>query len=1091
MTRQIVRRLALCGSVLFAAVAGVSAWAQAPDEEIAGSGGETQVPSVEELIVTAQRVAESIQDVPIAVTALPDDMLADRQIINPSDLQLNAPNVSFSATNFGGSNFSIRGIGQLVISRSGEAGVSSHVNEIAVATNLNAIEFFDVERIEILRGPQGTLFGRNATGGALNVVTKMPSVDSVEGFADVEAGGYNHSRLKGALNLPLTSDIAFRVSGFKLERDGYVENVAYGQRDASGRAIPGIDDDVDGRNLWASRATLSWDMTDRASAWVQYSVFREDDDRVRVSNQICKRHVLPTTGCVPDEFGWETPHLGSTTGGIFGGAAGALPAGAPGTNPALYDYPRPVIETFREMHTDMEPVFQQKEDLWSFGFDYEFDQISVSLVGAARDYETLTQQDYLMDVGPRLAATPQNPAGIWPTSTPAGGAGAEWTSETCNVAEGTGGIRGGCIFPTHQDRVFAYDQLDVNGKYFTLEAKAHSDFDGQFNFLAGASRHEDRNYGGYYVLANTLDLVSNYGSVALGAPPLYPGYFYNTNNPEDGGPLQEGRALFGELYYDATDRLKFTAGLRFNEDEKAVSDSSLLFNSIDVAGAVQGLFGPNPIWLRSGLFSEMAAAAANPAASLSENSSRTLEFHNATGVYSQNAPTAIGSLAAIGAAQAIGAQIAAGLLPIQFVPQAIAGLPLPPIFKGTVGALLSRNPALIARDAGLAAGAQAFAMIANALGPVPVFGETRWVNNNPTDARWQEVSGRVGFDYQLGDNTMLYGFFSRGYKPGGFNPAIPVHFQDTSPFTFDAEQISSLETGIKTSLMDGGLILYGAAFTYDYSGLQVTRIRNNSSINENVDAAISGLELEGQWRPAAMPGLLVDFAYSLLNAKAKDTLSIDPINRTGGNPDYILLNNIDPGSLTGINFVARESQITPPVLAAFVASLPVTTQALLRGYTGANILYPPNAAGVAIPAYFSRSFLDAVGVETLDGVPVDLDGNDLPNAPRHTARIGLAHTWEIGSGLLTLRWDYYWQSKSYAREFNAVGDEIDAWAQHNLMLVYESGGGWSARAWVRNLLDEEIVTGKYLTSDTSGFFRNYFVTEPQIYGVSLRYVFGE
>ena len=79
---------------------------------------------MEELIVTAQRVAESIQDVPIAVTALTDDMLADRQIINPSDLQLNTPNVSFSATNFGGSNLSIRGIGQLVISRSGrERGV--------------------------------------------------------------------------------------------------------------------------------------------------------------------------------------------------------------------------------------------------------------------------------------------------------------------------------------------------------------------------------------------------------------------------------------------------------------------------------------------------------------------------------------------------------------------------------------------------------------------------------------------------------------------------------------------------------------------------------------------------------------------------------------------------------------------------------------------------------------------------------------------------------------------------------------------------------------------------------------------------------
>lgn len=1089
MARQRAERLVACG-VFLALAAAFPISAQETEQEASDPGVETELSSVEELIITAQRVAESIQDVPIAVTALTDDMLADRQIVTPSDLQLNTPNVSFGATNFGGSNFSIRGVGQLVISRSGETGVSSHVNEIAVATNLNTIEFFDLERVEILRGPQGTLFGRNATGGALNVVTKMPSLDGFDGFADIEAGNFSHSRLKGAMNLPLTSNIAFRVSGFKLKRDGYTENLAYGQTNAAGQTIPGIDEDIDGRNLWAMRSTLAWDVTDRADVWIQYSVFREDDDRTRITNQVCKRNPLPTTGCLPDEFGWETPHLGATTAGIFAGAAGALPPGVSGADPALYDFPRPFVGSFRKMHTDFEPVFQMKEDLWSFGFNHDFDSLQFSVVGALRDYDALARQDYLMDVGARLGPTPQNPAGAWPTSEPAGGAGAEWLSDTCNVAQGTSGLFGGCVLPALQTLQFAYDQGDSNGTYYTVEAKMRSDLDGRFDFLLGTSRHKGTNYGGYYVIANTLDLVSLYGSPALGAPPLYPGFFYNTNNPEDGGPPQDGRATFGELYYEATDRLKFTAGLRFNEDNKIVSDSSVLFNSANVTAAVGGLFGPNPIWLRSGMFGEMAAMAANPAATLSQASLRILEFHNAGGVYEANAPTAIGALVAIGAAQAIGQQIAAGLLPIQFVPQAIAGLPLPPIFQGTVGALLSQNPAVIGADAGLAAGAQAFGAIANAVGPAPAFGETRFVTGSPSEAQWNEISGRIGFDYQLGDNTLLYGFFSRGYKPGGFNPAIPPAFQDVSAFTFDAEQVNSFEVGAKSSLLDGRLTLYGAAFTYDYSGLQITRIRNNSSINENVDAAISGLELEGVWRPAAMEGLNVDFAYSMLSAKAKDTLSIDPINRTGGNPDYILLNNIDPGSLTGINFVARESQITPQVIAAFVASLPPATQALIGGNLGVNILYPPNAAGVAIPAYFSRNLLDALGVETLEGVPVNLDGNDLPNAPRHTARVGLAQSWEMGSALVTLRWDYYWQSESYAREFNGVGDEIDSWGQHNLMLMYESGGGWSARAWVRNVLNDENVTGKYLTSDTSGFFRNYFVTEPKIYGLSLRYVFG-
>ena len=79
-----------------------------------------------------------------------------------------------------------------------------------------------------------------------------------------------------------------------------------------------------------------------------------------------------------------------------------------------------------------------------------------------------------------------------------------------------------------------------------------------------------------------------------------------------------------------------------------------------------------------------------------------------------------------------------------------------------------------------------------------------------------------------------------------------------------------------------------------------------------------------------------------------------------------------------------------------------------------------------------------------------------------------------------------------AREFNTKGDEIDSWDQHNMALIYNSTDGkWNARAWVRNIQDEENITGDYLTSDTSGYFRNYFLTEPKIYGLTVRYNFGE
>ena len=301
--------------------------------------------------------------------------------------------------------------------------------------------------------------------------------------------------------------------------------------------------------------------------------------------------------------------------------------------------------------------------------------------------------------------------------------------------------------------------------------------------------------------------------------------------------------------------------------------------------------------------------------------------------------------------------------------------------------------------------------------------------------------------------------------------------------------MNAIEAGIKSTLMDGGLVVNGALFSYDYTGLQVTRIVNNSSINENIDAGILGLELEGRWHPQGMPGFAVDFAYGSLFSDIKGSRSVDPINRTAGNSDYILLNNIDPGSLTGVNYIARESQITAALVAAAL-QVPAALD-IRNGLTVQSVSYPANAAGASIPAFFSRNFLAAAGVETLDGLPTNLDGNELPNAPRHTIKLGLSHTWNMGAAaLVTLRWDYYWQSESYAREFNTVGDEIDSWSQHNLSLIYESGGNWSARAWVRNLQDKEIVTGKYLTTDTSGFFRNYFLTEPRIYGVSVRFAPG-
>ena len=135
---------------------------------------DTQV--IDVVIVTAQRREENLIDVPIAVAAFSGEALERRQIDQATDLQLNVPNVSYTKTNFTGSNFQIRGIGVSSVAASGDSGVETHFNSMPIKNpRLFETEYFDVQRVEVLRGPQGTLYGRNATGGAVNVIARKPA----------------------------------------------------------------------------------------------------------------------------------------------------------------------------------------------------------------------------------------------------------------------------------------------------------------------------------------------------------------------------------------------------------------------------------------------------------------------------------------------------------------------------------------------------------------------------------------------------------------------------------------------------------------------------------------------------------------------------------------------------------------------------------------------------------------------------------------------------------------------------------------------------------------------------------------------------
>lgn len=225
-----------------------------------------------EIVVTAQRQSERLQDVPIAVSAFSAEALEKQQIVNPSALQQTLPNVTFTKTNFTSSSFTIRGIGDLCVGTTCDSATAIHVNDMPLlSTRLFESEFFDLERIEVLRGPQGTLFGRNATSGVVNFITAKPDLSAFHAAGEAEYGNYDSKRIKGMVNIPLGDTLGVRVAGTWLNRDGYTKNLYNGSR-------------IDDRDLYAIRGSLSWEPNDDTRVDLVGYYFREKDNRSRMRN---------------------------------------------------------------------------------------------------------------------------------------------------------------------------------------------------------------------------------------------------------------------------------------------------------------------------------------------------------------------------------------------------------------------------------------------------------------------------------------------------------------------------------------------------------------------------------------------------------------------------------------------------------------------------------------------------------------------------------------------------------------------------------------------------------------------------------------
>lgn len=607
---RLVKNRVLKSSALIALLAAASA-AQAQEASDLASQNSTDI------VVTAQRMEERLIDVPISVSAFTMEQLAEQKIETGAELLRAIPNVNFSKDNFTGYNFSIRGIGTKVTSTSADPAVAISFNNTTLLRNrLFEQEYFDIERLEVLRGPQGTLYGRNATAGVVNMIPAKPKLGRFDGEIQGEVGNFSSTRLRGMINVPLGENFAIRGAGAWTKREGFDYNTVTGKQ-------------VNGRDLWSTRLSARWEPSDRLRVTAYWEHFNEDDNRSRTGKQLCTRGETPGTfeyvgddpkdrvdpkgikprtaflysswfagtlspGCkneslftddaygVPNGLGFPVVTGLAIIQAGFGGDFGNLYT-KPGADPFGTENGRQASNSLREISTNYDPVFRAKNDI--FQFNVEFD--------ASEDLHFTSQTLYMKDsyFGSqdffRFASKPgfaRREKFISILDTPT----VSW-----DPYMGASNAAGNGVFCDPQlgclDHAAAVDVSRSKSKQWSQELRLQSSFDGPVNFSAGANFVKFKTEEDYIVYSNLLTAIAlGVNQISQCGKPdvtgFTPGCIYIDPNPIGEGP-EDGHnylrslsiakirsaAAFGEVYWKASEQLKFTLGLRFTEDKKTLT----------------------------------------------------------------------------------------------------------------------------------------------------------------------------------------------------------------------------------------------------------------------------------------------------------------------------------------------------------------------------------------------------------------------------------------------------------------------------------------------------------------------------------------
>jgi len=576
--------------------------------------------AVETVTVTSSKLGGAdVQSIPIAITALSQEQLTSTQTAGGPDLVKQVPNLTFTKTNFTGYSINIRGIGTQAISVTTDPAVAVAFNDTPFIRNhFFEQEFFDVGQVEVLRGPQGTLYGRNATAGVVNLISAKPT-DQFEAMGSGEFGNYGERRFEAMLNLPLVDDrFDVRMAGEWTKRQGYSFNESTDER-------------IDGRDLWSGRLSIGWKPMEKLQAYLIWEHYSEDDDRLRSSKQLCKKAPVPSTvGGIPvSSLKFLGNNGGQSSGGIGhqgtnGLSQGCLPASlySPDSFQVPNGYPLPYVlalngdvdfwntavdpyssvtqsRNLRIIQSQLNPEYKAKNDIVELNADYNVTRelTFTSQTGFNHDFLWGTEDYNRFNTSP----------GIFKSLDAAG-----------NVTNGNqrGQVSLDGVFCDPQlgcsNKLVAQDLSTEHSWQFSQEFRLASNFSGPLNFSIGGNFLHYETEENYYVFFNSLTLFASVGpveNVRIAAPwvpgvsdnheclrePARGGFGYpNTetgstistciyidpnpiNNLNDAGHnyflsqnpyTLNSYAGFGEVYYNIVKDVKLTGGFRWTEDRK-------------------------------------------------------------------------------------------------------------------------------------------------------------------------------------------------------------------------------------------------------------------------------------------------------------------------------------------------------------------------------------------------------------------------------------------------------------------------------------------------------------------------------------------